>query len=269
MSVQPNEPQGPNPEEQQNGHPAWQEVLDALPDDLQPLIRPKLEDWDKRQQDKVQGLHQQYDPYKKLVENQIPVDLVEQALYLHNMLETNPKDLVAKAIEHYGLEYIPKDQAQQVSSEDLDDLDDFDGVDITKHPAFQKLAEQLESVNSTLTAQQQREQQEAEEAELDNYLEELEKKHGSFNKLMVATLIANGMDGDQAVDTYKDEIAKAVQEALGNNQQQQNNPPPVVMGGDGTTGSGLPAQTTRMGDLKKNELNDLVMQFLEQNKSES
>lgn len=258
--------QGQQPEDTGNGHPAWQEILDQLPDDLHPLITPKLQEWEQGVQQKLQSVHSQYDPYKPLVENKIPVDMVEQALYLHHQLENNPQELIAKAIEHYKLDYVPKDQIQTPDPEDLEDLE-FDGVDITKHPAFQQLSKQLEQMNSTLTAQQQAEQEAAEQEELDNYLNELEEKNGPFNKLMVATLIANGMDGEQAVETYKSEIAQAVQAALGNNQQQQTQQPPVVMGGDGTTGSGLPEQPVSMGKLSKDEILKLSLQFLEQNDS--
>lgn len=262
MTEQPD--QGQQPEDNgTNGHPAWQEILDQLPDDLHPLITPKLQAWEQGVQQKLQSVHSQYDPYKPLVENKIPVDMVEQALYLHHQLENNPQDLIAKAIEHYKLDYVPKDQVQVNTSEDLEDLE-FDGVDITKHPAFQQLSKQLEEMNSTLTAQQQAEKEAAEQEELDNYLNELEEQKGPFNKLMVATLIANGMDGEQAVETYKAEIAQAVQQALGTNQQQTQQPP-VVMGGDGTTGSGLPEQPVKMGNLSKDELLKLSMQFLEQN----
>lgn len=268
MTVQPDDSQGQQPNDNgNNGHPAWQEILDQLPDDLHPLITPKLEEWDRNVQQKLQEVRAPYDPYKPLVENKIPVDMVEQALYLHHQLENNPQELVKKAIEHYGLDFIPKDQIQTPDPEDLEDLE-FDGVDITKHPAFQQLSQQLEQMNSTLTAQQQREQEEAQQEELDNYLNELEQEHGSFNKLMVATLIANGMDGEQAVETYKAEIAQAVQAALGNNQQQQTQQqPPVVMGGDGTTGSGVPDQPVKMGNLSKDEILKLSLQFLEQNDS--
>lgn len=265
MTEQPD--QGQQPEDNGNsGHPAWQEILDQLPDDLHPLITPKLQEWEQGVQQKLQSVHSQYDPYKPLVENNIPVDMVEQALYLHHQLENNPEELVKKAIEHYKLGYVPADQVQTPDPEELKDLE-FDGVDITKHPAFQQLSKQLEEMNSTLTAQQRAEQEAAEQEELDNYLDELAEEKGPFNKLMVATLIANGMDGEQAVETYKAEIAQAVQQALGTQQQQQTQQPPVVMGGDGTTGSGLPEQPVSMGKLSKDEILKLSMQFLEQNDS--
>lgn len=267
MSQQPDESQGQQQNDgNSNGHPAWQEILETLPDDLHPLVKPKLEEWDRNVQQKLQEVRAPYDPYKPLVENNIPVDMVEQALYLHHQLENNPQELIAKAIEHYKLDYVPKDQIQVPDPEDLED--EFDGIDITKHPAFQQLSQQLEQFNSKLTEKERLEQEAAEQEELDNYLDQLEQEKGPFNKLMVATLIANGMDGEQAVETYKSEIAQAVQQALGQNQQQQNQPP-VVMGGDGTSGSGVPEQPVKMGDLSKDDLMKLSMQFLEQNNQQT
>jgi hypothetical protein len=252
-----------DPEEQSQGHPAWQEVLNELPEDLRPLIRPKLEEWDKRTQGLVQGVHSQYDPYKKFVENNIDPQVLEQSLYMANALQKDPEAFVKRVIENYGIEAF---NAQQQEEEEDEDVSDWDGEDISKHPQFLALAQQLEQINSTLTEQQQKEQQTQAEREHEAYMESLKAKYedkGEFDELYVSALMANGLEGDKAVEMYYDTISKAVAAATGQQQTQQDQQqPPVVMGGSGNAGSGLPDQKVSMGSLSNGDVQDLVIEML-------
>lgn len=246
------------------GHPAWQVILDKLPENLHPLIKPDLEAMDKRVQDKLQELHGSYDPYKKFAENNVDPRVIEQALYLANHLQSNPAEFVQRAIDNFNLEQY-KQQIQQ--SADEDELDDWDGDDITKHPGFKVLSDQISSLQSKLTEREQQEQLTQQQQQIEDYLDQLETEHGEFDRLYVASMLANNIDGPQAVKQYQDMVNAAALKLTNpdsQQQQQQQQQIPVVMGAGGTAGSGSPNEPVSMGNLKGGEVQDLVMQMLEQ-----
>lgn len=247
------------------GHPAWQVILDKLPDNLHPLIKPELEAMDKRVQDKLQELHGSYDPYKKFAENNVDPQIIEQALYLANHLQSDPAGFVQRAIDNFNLEQY-KQQVQQAAAEE--ELDDWDGDDFTKHPQFKALADQITSLQGKLTEREQQEQLTQQQQEVEDYLDQLETQHGEFDRLYVASMLANNIDGPQAVKQYQDMVNQAALKLTSGNgtvqQQQQEQQVPVVMGAAGTAGSGSPNEPVSMGSLKGGEVMDMVTQMLEQ-----
>lgn len=268
--------QGSNEPGTSQGHPAWKEILDIIPDSLHPLIQPKLEEWDKRQQDLLQGVHSTYEPYKKFVDNKVAPQVIEQSLYLANHLQNNPKDFVQRAIENYEItDFVPASQVQQQSTDD-DELDGWDGDDITKHPAFKQVMQQLEQTQQSVQAFQQEREQQTQQEQLEEYLDSLEEQHGEFDRLYVASMLANNVDGPQAVKQYQEMVNSAALKLTGmtpeqlsqqtQQQAQQQSVPdaPVVMGAGGTAGSGTPGQPVSMGALSAGETQDLVLQMLQQ-----
>jgi hypothetical protein len=76
-------------EEQNSGnngnHPAYQAILDVLPESLHALVTPKLKEWDAGVTRKFQEIHASYEdlkPYKKLAEHGIDMEYAEQAIIL-------------------------------------------------------------------------------------------------------------------------------------------------------------------------------------------
>lgn len=267
MSNGSNEPGTPQ------GHPAYKEILDLLPESLHPLITPKLSEWDKRQQDKLQEVQGTYDPYKKFAENHVDPQVIEQALYLANHLQNNPADFVERAITNFNLEQF-KQQQQQNELED--ELVDYDGEDISKHPLVKQMMDQLQQTQQTLQTWQQEREQTTQEQQLEEYLDSLEKEHGEFDRLYVASMLANNVDGPQAVKQYQDMVNQAALKLTGGNpeqlqqyQQEQQTPSqqqtqiPVVMGAAGTAGSGSPNQPVDMSALSAGDTQNLVIQMLE------
>lgn len=264
MSVQPNE------NEPQGQHPAWAQYLEGIPEDLQPLVTQAFSKWDQDMQGKLQGVNEQFDPYKPLIENEVPMDTVKQALWLAQQLEENPGAIVEQAIEAFGLDYVPKGQVP-VAKPDEDDNNMFDeselGFKLEDHPQFKALKAQAEEWQRFQEQQQEAQQEAQATTELEQFLEQLHgddevKKNGDFDDLYVTALMAQGVDAMDAVKQYQETVRTAAQAMAG--QQQQQTPPPVVMGGDGNSGSGVPSEIINMGNLKRGAVNDAVMQYLAQ-----
>lgn len=253
MSQQPNENETPQ------GHPAWQSILDKLPEDLHNLVLPELQNWDKGVQQKLQEVRSQYEPYKPLIDDEVDLEDVQQAMYLMDQFRDNPQSVIDEAIKHFGLKYAP------VTEEEEDpDMTGFgtEEFDITKHPAFKALQEGYSKLETEFTTKKQREEAETAQQQLERELNELQTAHeadGPFDKLYVTALMSNGVDAEVAVKQYYDTVNQAAARIAGKSPKET---PPVIMGGDGNTGSGVPTEEVNMGTLKDSQVNDIVMQML-------
>ena len=268
-----------NEQDPPQGHPAWMELLNEVPEDLHPILTPKLEEWERNLAAKLQGTTEQYKPYevyKPLVDNNVPLEDVERALWLATKLNEDPKSVVDEAIRAFNLEYAPVSQQQQNPSDEEEeyDLEGLEGLE--NHPAFQEIKKRAEE----LAAWREQQEREREEEEASNGLREaLDELHNQydikqedgtvipgFDDLYVTALMAQGVDPEAAIKSFNDTFEQRIALA-GGNQQQQQVTPPVVMGGDGNTGSGTPQENIRMGDLKNGDVQNLVLQMLQQENS--
>lgn len=258
-----------NEEQQSQGHPAWQEILDELPEELHPLITPKLQAWDQGVQQKLQEARAPFDPYKPLVDNNIPLEVIQQALWLAQEFENNPETVVEKAIESFNLERFKVQQ--QIPPEtppgsefDTNEFGDVDLSGLENHPVFQQLKRQADELAAWKKSQEEAEETETAATELEEYLESLHTDHGEFNDLFVTALMANGLDAVEAIQTYQETVkseASKLAEALNPSTSQQ---PPVVVGGAGNSGSGIPDQPVSLGRMGAGDVSDLVTQMIEQ-----
>lgn len=259
----------PTNDDSAQGHPAYQELLSQIPEEFHNMIIPKLTEWDKKQQDQVQALHTQYDPYKDLIEQGIDPADIEKAAYLLEQFQTNPDAVVKQAIEAFELPYQLADSnsgnnQNQPPAANNDSEWEY-GDDLANHPLVKQLTTQLETVQNQLKTREEREQEEASASEFQQELTKLQEQYkdqGEFDNLYVTALVAQAdMEPEEAVKAYYQMKADILAGAQQQNQQQQNQPP-VVMGGDGNSGSGLPAEPVKIGELTKGGVSDLVIQML-------
>jgi hypothetical protein len=244
---------------QGQGHPAWQEILDVLPDELHPLVTPKLQEWDNGVKAKLQDLNK-YSAYEPLVENEVPFEAIQQAMYLAQQFETNPELVVERAIESFGLDKFRQQQqaAQQQATvtPEGEEVEYEDGdnplAGLENHPAYQQLLQQ---------AQEAYQYEEEAATQLEQYLEELHEEHGEFDDLYVTAMLANGLEAKDAISNFQS-LVKAEAEKLAGTSTAQQDPPPVVMGAAGNSGSGLPESNVRLGDLGKGAVADMVAQMI-------
>lgn len=258
MTVPPPEDETPQ------GHPAWDEYLKDVPEDFRQYVTPAFEAWDKGvvPRSKLQEVETQYNPYKEFVEAEIDADELGSAYNLYQAMQENPEEVIRKAIETFGLESVLN--AAPVTPDPDDDDEDEGYPDVTKNPAFTAMQEKLAQFEEKETERERLAREAQEEQEFDAYLGELTEKYketGPFDVNYVTALIAQDVDGDEAVKQYYAMVNQAV--AARTNSQQAPDQPLKVMGGDGATGSGIPQVPTKMGDLNKNQLADVVAQFLE------
>lgn len=275
MTVTPGEDNESVEELPPPGHPAWQEILEVIPDNLHPLVTPKLQEWDTKVKGQLEELNK-YDAYKPLVEHDVPLDTIQQALYLAQQFENQPDVVVRNAINAFGLQGVLEEYAKEqgfVNNDDEDDDVEYDENDplagLESHPLFKQLQEKAQQIEEWEQQQQLSQQEQEAEAQLDAYLEELHENHGEFDDYYVTALLANGMDAEEAINQFQSLVKTQAEKLAGTlNPGQQREQPPVVMGGAGNAGSGLPEQTTRLGDMNKSSIADLAEQFIKNAQSQ-
>lgn len=256
-------------EPEPQGHPAWTELLNDVPEDLHPLLKPKLEEWERNYAAKLQGTveqYQGYDAYKPLVENEVPIENIQKALWLAHQLDQNPEEIIGEAIKAFNLDYVKA--SESAVGNQPDDEEDFDMTDLSgleNHPAFKAIKEKAELVEQQLRQRQESDEEEVALNELQQELARLHQVHdeqGGFDDLYVTALMAQGVSPEDAVKSFNDTVNARAQALAGAVPVET---PPVVMGGDGSSGSGVPSQHVKMGDLGKGDLNQMVLDLLNSN----
>ncbi len=243
------------------GHPAYKPILDALPESLQAVILPTLQEWDKGVQQKLQDVRAEYEPYKKFIDAKVDPTYLEQAANLAHNLQENPEKVIAQINSEWKLGFATPEELAELKAAGSNGENEFDlsdpEFDISTHPEFVAMKQLVEGVNTKLTAQQEQEKYDQEVQEFEEYLDGLEATHkeGGFNRTLVTAFMSQGLDGEAAVKAYREALAGTVTPP---NQDNEQLPPVTVMGGNGTAGSGLPESTVDFGKMSKNDVNASV-----------
>jgi hypothetical protein len=228
------------------GHPAWQEILDAIPEQYREALMPTLEKWDKGVSKRFQSLHSKYEPLKQYEEYD-PNEL-EIAINLKQAIEADPRAVWELLAQTYDLQPLEQGASEQ-GSVDMGQqfYEEGEGPDPLLLQTQQQLAEQAAEIAAL---KQARELEEAEE-QLDAYVTWLHTEHGEFDDDYVVTLMANGVDGVEAVNRYNAKFAA-------NGGAPALPAAPKVMG----AGGGVPSRAIDPNTLSNNETKDLVAQML-------
>lgn len=249
-------------------HPAYEQYLQGVPDDMKPLVVKAFQEWDAGVEARVTGATEAYEPYKAFVENNIDPTALEQAMYLAQQMSDNPEELIKQAIEHYGLNYAPT--TEEVEPNGPDNLGEIDMTDLSgleNHPAFQQIKAQAEAAQAFIDAQAEERSEQDALSELETYLEELHSnpENGEFDDLYVTALMAQGVDGEEAIKQFQTTVAGFAAKLNGQQSPVGTQTPPIVMGGEGNSGSGVPNETVDFSKMTRGGINDVVLQYLANN----
>lgn len=140
-------------------NPAWNPLLEVLPDGIKPLVKEPLKQWDKNYQE----LQDKYKPFADLPEQYRNADTVQKAMQVWGNLETNPQGVLKLLAESLGVslaeakEIVKEEQkAEEKSNVPLEFSEDDD-------PRLKTMADQLtayeKKFNDFFTQQTEKEQQ--------------------------------------------------------------------------------------------------------------
>jgi hypothetical protein len=173
--VQPEQAPAVEATPQTGGHPAWQEILQAVPQSLHETVRPTLEKWDAGVTEKLQKVHSQYAPFKDFAERQVPPDVLNAGLRLYEALNNDPKGFYQKLHERFG----GQGQQQNSPQQEVEDLGEFSSgeFDISKDPRFQQLQMQQQQMQEAIQQQAARKAEEEASAWLDRRINEVQSQY--------------------------------------------------------------------------------------------
>src|SRR5689334_15153195 len=90
------------PSQAQGGiNPAFNPLLQELPQDLHEKILPHLKSWDEGVNNKLRSVQQQYEPWKNIIGAGVDPDTAQAGINMINMLEQNPKLLYDALRDYY------------------------------------------------------------------------------------------------------------------------------------------------------------------------
>jgi hypothetical protein len=229
-------------------NPAWNEMLQAIPEEYHSQVTPHLQKWDKGVQDRFNQVHSQYDGYKPFVENEISPDEIQFAMGLLNAVNNDPlavREAINSWIEQEGIE-----KAQGEGQPQGEQGQQNGQFDLASHPEYQQMSQVVQEMAQILVNQREQEQQSQEDSELDQELSQLAEQHGEFDEPFVLSRMAAGATGEQAVQEYQ----QFVQQVLSG----QRKPGPKVLGGGGS----LPQNNIDVKKLDGKERRSLVENML-------
>jgi hypothetical protein len=245
------------------GNPAWKELLDIMPTQLHTQIQPILAKWEQGTQQRFQQHAEQmkqYEPYKNLIDNQVPMDYIEQALSVAQLIDENPQGFMQQLQSIFGEQNQQLEQGQQNGQQQQYDYGDQEGTfeqqqwDISQDPRFQELQQHQDLLANYIAQQMTQEQQTQEDAELDTMLNDLREQYGDYDERYVVTMAASGMHPEEAVKSYM-EMVNGIRSA----PRPDAGLPRIV-----SPSNGMPSEQIDVANLSDGDRKKLVQNILAQ-----
>lgn len=236
-------------------NPAWDAMLQVIPETLRPGVVPYLRKWDEN----YQKVATDYAPFKEFTKNGVTPDNITEALQVREILLNNPRFLYDRMVQQFGSEWGVDAKPQEETtkpSEDAEGVADF-GDDITKHPKFQEVAQQNQVIAQYLLAQENAKQAAAEDAALDQEWRGYAAKYPQLTnpdveRTIFSVAAAQGLSLENAVNWYLSTPMGKMQASNGQTRA------PNVM----PTSGGVPSTAVDVGKLSDTDTRKLVTEFI-------
>lgn len=223
---------------------SWDPVLNLIPEDVRDQATPYFQQWDQGVQQKFQGIHEQYKPWKQFIDNGVNPEDAQYSLGLMNALQEDPRKVWEALGQHYNF---MAEAAQQQQPEGLEGNEPQNQSD----PELADLRNTVTTMADILLRQQREREAAAEDAALDKHLKELKGKYGAFDEDYVLGKMQAGWKAEDAVKSYKEFVDRVM-----NGSRPE---PPRVFGSGGAipTAGGVDVRKMNSADTKK-----LVVDYL-------
>lgn len=229
-------------------NPAWNGLLEKIPEQFHHLIAGDLKQWDRN----YNSLAQQYAPWKAFNTQGVTPDSLQKAYQVYQTINNNPMEVYRRLGEALK-DQLPsqsqqtqqQNQANQNSSsqeyDQYSDEDDSDSPTDPNYKSLQKKFDQLQQmVQNDFQTRRETQMSQQYEQQIDSMLNQIEETNGAFDKSDVLQRVAAQMQMGQQPDIIK---AYQEQQAFINHytnqvqQTQQQNSPPIVNPPNGGTPS--------------------------------
>src|SRR5882762_2316538 len=110
-----------------NANPAWNDLLNSVPEDYHQALTPHLQNWDKGVNDKFNKIHEEYSAFKPFKEGGVSPQDIEFALGTVSHMNENPIEVYQRLgtwLQQQGMleaETVPNTYGQEDTNQNLPD----------------------------------------------------------------------------------------------------------------------------------------------------
>lgn len=235
-------------------NPAWDEILQAVPEEYHEALTPTLQKWDSGVNERFQKIHSEYEDFKPFKEQGLSRSDLEFAMSLSERIENDPLEIY-NALETYlrqeGLlsalsQETPADVAQQPGESNVDYAE-----------RISQLEAGFNTVAEAYLLQEQMKAEAEEDAALEAEFGALRSQYGDFDEEYVLTKMIGGMDTEDAVRAYFEFV-----DGLMSNK---NRPAPRIINSAGSAYIGQPEVDVRKwnADQREGAVADYIARMLD------
>jgi hypothetical protein len=256
VSEASNEGSAPEGSETGGMNPAWNPLLEKLPEGFHGMVAPVLKDWDKNFDTKLHEVQSKYEPYQPFVEQGVDPAQLSAALEFYRMAETDPKAIYEQMGEFFGFGAGQGQEGQELGNGD--EQFSLDDDELSSNPKFQELMQNQQAIAQVLLNQREQEEMAKVEQQIETELTGIKETHPDLSEqeetmlfqLATSAKITLTQAAEQLF-SYKDQITQ--QFAQGRPQA------PSVMSATGTVPGQTPIDPTKL-DSKSTK--NLVAQIM-------
>lgn len=245
------------PESNSGTNPAWEPIREKLGDAHFQLIQDELSKWDQGVNKRFESINEQYAPYKELG---TPEELTNYKNIIDQM-DSNPEamyEALGTFLQENGR--MPSKQEAQDIADEIDEESE-----LSEDPRIAELAQGQEQIRQFLEAQQEAEIQAQAESELNAEIADLESTRG-YSKddmqeiIRTAAFLSSQSDKVVPLSVAADQF-DALRERILTQPRPGDSAPKLL-----PTSGGSPSaqQGKSVGNLSRNETQDLIAAFLSQ-----
>lgn len=232
----------PAPADNSGGNPAWAPILEKVPAGYHDLIKPQLEEWDKNVQKRFQSIHQEYEPFKPLKEQNLDPQGLLQAHTIRQQIDSDPVGFYNRLggfLRQAG--YLEEAEEAEAIAADMDEEDEG-GQDPRLVQLERQQQELIQRLEQEAQQRQMQEMQQRANEQVRSEYQQVEAKYGQLSETMRQELFQRAtLMTDLAVKQGKE--PPSLMEAMDSlqnfvSQVRSARPAPRVVPG---SGGGIPA----------------------------
>lgn len=222
----------------------WDPILSALPDDAtRAMVKPHLQEWEKNTTQQFQKIRDEYAPWKRFKERNIPPEALEAGYALTQRIDSNPVEFMEHlkgALVQAGLIQEAQQVQQQINAEK--DGETVEGEVDPVEELRQQQTEFFQRIEQQRLADEQREIQRQADQQTDADLAALESKYGTLSAPLKHQVFQQALVMGQTQQRYVplEEAFNAVQQFINHARKTTKRAPQVM-----PPGGGLPAPTSK------------------------
>lgn len=239
-------------------NPAWQKVLDVLPQEFHKQVLPEFTQWDKN----FAEVQSKYAPYKPLLENNVSMEDIQSSIQLAQFLSSDPQAVYEELGRRYGFgQEQGREQVNEPNQQQEQEQEYLDLAEQEQNPKLQQLEQTVMGLQQMLTERDQQAQEfqirENAQREINTEWQSIEQAVGrqlspDIRKEVTRRAIAIGDEtGNYSItEGYKDyaEFVNRVRNS------RANNTAPSVLPGNG----GQPVTKKNIGQMEESERQDHI-----------